>query len=95
MTQNKSLPSFSNLPRKDKWAVSQGELHGKPLLVRVNTSAIGDAGHSDLPIRVGVAVPLLAANEHGLPGDVESGQLETIEESLFSAIETAALVESC
>lgn len=91
MTQNKGFPLLSNLPREDNWAVSQGERNRKPLFVRVNTSASSYVGHPDLPVRVGVAVPLLAANEHGLPGDVESGQLETIEASLFSAIQAGGI----
>ncbi|MBC8114434.1 MAG: DUF695 domain-containing protein, partial [Candidatus Saccharimonas sp.] len=71
---------------------AQGEGDGKPMIVRVNSSAKEYAGHPDLPVRLGVAIPLHAPRPDGLPNEAESEQLGDIEDRLFDAIGTAGRV---
>lgn len=56
------------------------------MFVRVNSSAKHYAGHPDLSIRLGIAIPCHAPNEHGLPTRAESKQLHEIEDGLFDAL---------
>ena len=87
MADKKDFPPITNLPAEDEWAISRGENKGKPLLVRVNTSAMSYAGHPDLPVRLGVAIPLRAPDANGLPSQAEGDQINTIEDVLFGAIQ--------
>lgn len=57
------------------------------MFVRRNESAAGLAQHPEFRFRVGVAVPLTAANEHGLPGKEEMEQLDIIEDLLSTRLE--------
>ena len=75
-------------PRESKWAVINGHHDGKAMFLRRNESASDLARHPDYRFRVGVAVPLRAPNEHGLPGTAEIEQLNVIEESLVSRLES-------
>jgi hypothetical protein len=45
------------------------------------------SGHPDLPVRLGVAVPLRAPDGNGLPSQAEGEQLNAIEDLLFGAIQ--------
>lgn len=69
------------------WTVSQGTRVGKPIFVRCNVSAKSLAKHSDYRFRVGVAVPLKAPNEDGLPTNDEMEQLNTLEDQLCDSLE--------
>src|SRR5438477_8193661 len=83
---SKNFPTLESLSAEDQWAVAQGENNGNPMIVRVNSSAKDYAGHPELPIRLGIAVPLNAPNEHGFPGEAEAQQLGDIEDRLFDTI---------
>lgn len=85
----KAMPALNALPSDDAWSVAQGKNNGQPMFVRVNRSAKGYAAHPELPWRLGVAVPLNAPNEHGLPGPEETAQLNAIEDSLLASIGNA------
>ena len=65
-------------PNESKWSVLQGEHNGQFMLVRRNDSAAQLRGHAEYRYRIGVAVPLKAPDERGLPSDEESGQLNAI-----------------
>ena len=56
------------------------------MLARVNTSARSEASVARLPTRLGIAVPLKAADERGFPLAGEMRELATIEERLGAAI---------
>jgi hypothetical protein len=71
---------------EDRWSVAKGENNGKPIFLRVSSSAKQFAGHPDFPVRFGVAVPLQAPDENGLPQPMESQQLGNIEDQLFQAL---------
>jgi hypothetical protein len=72
--------------------VAQGENDDKPMIVRVNSSAKDYAGHPDLPIRLGLAVPLHAPRPDGLPNEAELEQLDDIEDHLFEVLGTTGRV---
>src|SRR5437879_5728342 len=87
----RKFPPLDSLP-EDKWSVSQGENNGKPMFIRMNSSAKQYAGHPELPVRLGIAVPLNDPNDHGLPKETESDQLGQIEDRLVELIGTAGRV---
>ncbi len=67
---------------ESKWSVSEGEMDGAPVLVRVNTSIAAAMGHPDYGIQIGVAVPLRDPNPGGLPTPDEAKQLGAIEDEV-------------
>ena len=80
----KKEPSY---PADSRWSVCKGEYSGKLIFFRRNDSATELVGHPDYRFRFGVAVPLKAPNEQGLPTDKETGQLNVIEDILSSRLE--------
>lgn len=70
-----------------RWSVLQGEHNGKPIFIRRNDSAAQLKGHAEYGYRVGIAVPLLAPNEKGLPSNDEMETLNKIEDALSNAFE--------
>jgi len=77
----------NSYPAESKWSVQQGEYGGKPMWVRRNDSAKQLRGHPDYNHRVGIAVPLRAPDEKGLPGSAEISQLNAIEDLLSARLE--------
>ena len=77
----------ANYPDESSWSVSEGKHNGHPMFLRRNDSAVALAQHPDFCFRVGVAVPLNAPDENGLPGGEEMGQLNAIEDALSSRLE--------
>ena len=69
-------------PVNSKWVVMEGKHGENAMFVRRNISATELAGSPEFRHRVGVAVPLNAPNELGLPDDSEAVQLNAIEDSL-------------
>lgn len=74
-------------PEASRWSVLQTEHGGKPTYLRRNDSAHQLAGHPEFRFRIGVAIPLKAANEDGLPGPDEMEELGVIEDALASRAE--------
>ena len=74
-------------PTESKWSVLNGEHGGKPLVVRRNESAKQLLGNPEYNHRVGIAVPLHAPDERGLPGAEEMSQLSGIEDLLCDRLE--------
>ena len=56
------------------------------MFVRRNDSAAELSHHPDYRFRIGVAIPLKAPNEHGLPGAAEAEELNGIEDALVSRL---------
>jgi len=75
-------------PATSKWAVLEGTNSGKVMFVRRNDAARGLSKHPEYHFRVGVALPLKAPNEHGLPGAAESEELNAIEDMLVPRLES-------
>jgi hypothetical protein len=82
----KKFPPIESLPAEDQWSLGQGQHDGKPMFVRINSSAKEYIGHPDLPFRLGIAVPLHEPRPDGLPDQTETQQLIEIEDRLFEAI---------
>lgn len=76
-----------NYPTESAWAVLKGQHNGKPMFIRRNESAAQLEGHAEYGYRVGVAVPLLAPNNDGLPSNDEMEALNKIEDALSVAFE--------
>src|SRR4051812_29643295 len=74
-------------PPESQWTVLQGQYGGRPMLVRRNDSAKQLRGHPDYNHRVGIAVPLRAPDECGLPRSAEMSQLDAIEDLLSARLE--------
>jgi hypothetical protein len=74
-------------PSETRWSVHNGQRSGKPIFVRRNDSAAMLCEHPEFRFRVGVAIPLNAPNEHGLPTNDEMNQLNEIEDRLASRLE--------
>jgi len=75
-------------PSDSKWSVLNGEQNGKPMFIRRNESAKLLATHPEYSSRVGIAIPLLEPNEHGLPTNDEMASLNTIEDKLVGSLES-------
>ena len=90
--RNKKFPAIEDLAGEDQWMVAQGEHDGRPMLVRVNTSAKAYAGHPGLPVRLGIAVPFHAPRADGMPEKAESQQLGAIEDRVFEVLGTGGRV---
>lgn len=71
---------------EQRWSVAQGQHGGAPLLVRFNEAGLGLAGHPDLPIKLGFAVPLNRPNEAGLPDPDENAELAAIEDLIAERV---------
>ncbi len=69
------------------WGVAQAEVDSSPLIIRYNESAQSWVGHSELPIKLGFAIPLNSPNEGGLPDPGENEQLNDIEDTIVREIE--------
>jgi hypothetical protein len=82
-----------DLPAADqqRWGVGQAEDDGAPLMVRFNQTAGEWAGHADLPIRLGFAVPLNHPNEGGLPNPAENAELFAVEDVICRHVSAKAL----
>jgi Family of unknown function (DUF695) len=72
--------------QKESWSVAQGTNNGRPMFVRINTGLKLLAGKPPYDHRLGVAIPLQAPNQHGLPSKEESQQLNGIEDALRAAV---------
>ncbi len=69
-----------------KWGVAQGEFDGEAVIARYNETAAAFAGHSELPIKLGFAVPLNKPNEGGLPDAQENAELDLIEDLIVRKV---------
>jgi Family of unknown function (DUF695) len=83
---NKPL-SLGSFPMERGWSLGQGANNGKPMFVRFHAGAKPYAAHPDLPFRLGVTVPLLNPDEHGLPTKAESKTLDEIEDALRDSLQ--------
>jgi hypothetical protein len=84
----KKHPALSELPVDGKWQVSKGRYDGRPLIVRVNTSADPFRGHPELSNQAGIAVPFKLPSDDGMPSSAEVEELNEIEDRLFEIFET-------
>jgi hypothetical protein len=74
-------------PSESQWSVLSGKHEGKPMFIRRNDAARSLRGHPEYRFRVGIAVPLKAPDEHGLPNAEEMEQLNAIEDLVSSRLE--------
>ena len=79
-----SLPSLSD--DHHSWGVAEADFDSSPLIIRYNESAHSWVGHSDLPIKLGFAIPLNSQSEHGLPDPAENDQLNEVEDIIIREI---------
>jgi hypothetical protein len=79
------------IPPKEEhlWSVAQGEFEGEAVIVRYNETAAGFAGHSELPIKLGFAIPLKKPNEGRLPDTKENAELDLIEKLIVRKVTAA------
>jgi Family of unknown function (DUF695) len=75
-------------PTVCKWAVFNGTKGGMPMIVRKNVSAATLRPGGDYPARVGVAFRLLEETSDGLPSPTELEELNDLEDSLATAMES-------
>jgi len=73
-------------PDPPVWTVARGEYEGRPMFVRLDTSARGSAIRRELPTRLGIAIPLKNPDERGLPRTEEFAELDAIEDNLVAAL---------
>ena len=81
-----TLPSLSN--DQEAWGVAQTNVDSSPLIIRFNEVAQDWIGHSELPIKLGFAIPLNSPNERGLPTPEENQQLNEIEDLILRKLES-------
>src|SRR6266478_443917 len=71
---------------RDTWALSQGEMSGKPIFVRFREHVVGTDIAKGYQFQIGVATPLLNPTVEGLTNDKESEELNVIEDELERAL---------
>jgi hypothetical protein len=71
---------------EQRWSLVQGNYGGGPLLVRFNEAARELAGHPELSIKLGFAVPLNRPNKGGLPDAAENQQLTLVEDLIAQRV---------
>jgi hypothetical protein len=76
---------------EQRWSVARGQQAGDPILVRFNEAGRELAGHPELSIKLGFAVPLNRPNEGGLPDPDENSELATIEDLIAQRVLTGAI----
>ena len=69
-----------------RWGVAEADVDSSPLIVRYNQSARDWIAHSQLPIKLGFAIPLNSPNENGLPDPEENEQLNEIEDVVLRLV---------
>ena len=81
-------PSKPKLPpeAEQRWAIAEGAYGDGPILIRHNQSAKEFVGSSDLPIKLGFAIPLKSPRNDGFPDDVESEQLHRAEDAIVAEV---------
>ena len=68
------------------WSVATGVIDGKTAILRSWKPAERLRGHPEFRHQVGVAVPLRAPDERGLPSAAENAQVDRIEDLLLGAL---------
>lgn len=92
------MPSEAHLPLAqlndldDSWTVAEGSHGDGPMLVRINTSAQRWAGHPELDIRVGFAIPLNRPNPGGLPDAEENRVIGDLEDRIRALLKAGGPV---
>lgn len=81
-----TLPPLSS--EELQWGVAEAGYDSAPLIIRFNESAGAWKGHTELPIKLGFAVPLNSPNEGGLPDPDENLQLNDVEDTVIREIES-------
>jgi len=75
--------------KEERWGVAEGEYEGAALIVRYNIAAGEWAGQSELPIKLGFAIPFNRPKAPDLPDAEENADLgeieDLIEREVFSA----------
>ncbi len=74
------------------WKVYQGEHDGKELFARFNAALANASDRASYPIQIGVALPLNAPDDRGLPQSAEMDELAAIEELLVEMVGTHAVL---
>lgn len=67
----------------ETWSVYQGDLNGKPLLVRVNTGVGQDVYGARYKFRTGIAIPFKHPQKGAFPTPEENGHIDKIEDVIF------------
>lgn len=89
---SKKHPPLSIPPRDaQRWTVAEGDVGGGPLIVPSNDAARELAGHPDLPIKLGLAVPLNRPAPGGLPDADENAELGRVEDLIVERVLAAGV----
>jgi hypothetical protein len=80
----KSLPQLGD--DDQRWGVAEVGSPDSPLIVRYNETARDWNGHSELPIKLGFAIPVNSPNPSGLPDPDENQQFDEIEDIIAREI---------
>ncbi len=68
---------------QEAWDISRGEYDDMLLLARFNSAYRRASNLTDYPIQIGVAIPLVSPDAHGMPGSHEEVELAAIEETIL------------
>jgi hypothetical protein len=83
--RRRTPPSISSLLVGDEgWSVATGTNNGRPMIVRRRTDLQDASDRHEWPIRIGIAIPLQAPLESGLPTPEEDHTLGYIEAMICS-----------
>jgi Family of unknown function (DUF695) len=78
-------PTVDEASQSAGWHVFEGQYDGRPLLARFNAALRDARDRSTFPIQIGVAVPLNAPDDRGMPSEAELAELAALEERVIKA----------
>jgi hypothetical protein len=81
------LTKLDDLP--EAWSVATVQYGGAPLIVRKNTGCSDWAGHPQLSIKIGFAIPLMKQIPGGLPDPAENQELTIVEDIIEEKTKSA------
>ncbi len=78
---------MASVPSGGSWYIGESTHQGRRMIVRKKEAESIQAHKKQLQVRLGVAVPFLAPDAHGMPGPEEQPALAKIEDLLCAEVE--------
>jgi hypothetical protein len=92
MLRRRASTTVAAAAAADDWNILQGTFEGRPMFARFNPGFRAASDRGEYGIQVGVAIPLNAPNEHGLPAPPELEQLDQIEDEVVEKARDRAVL---
>lgn len=82
MVRFRKTPTVEQAKTVDEWTLLHGRFRGREIAVRRNATMDRVRDRDDYPVQVGIAIPLLSADDRGFPSATENERLFEIEDAI-------------